>query len=129
MNTNFKPEGYTSVSPYFVINGAHTFIDLMMQIFDAKLLRRYDGDGRVMHAELQIDDSVIMLSDATEKWPQIAIFMHVYVSDVDAVYAKAIGAGCENIEAPKEQAGDPDRRATFRDFAGNVWSVGTQKNT
>jgi PhnB protein len=39
---------------------------------------------------------------------------------------KAIEAGCEIIEHPKERDGDPDRRATFRDFAGNVWSVGTQ---
>lgn len=52
--------------------------------------------------------------------------MHVYVSDVDTVFQKAIDAGCEIIEKPKGREGDPDRRATFKDFADNLWSVGTQ---
>lgn len=127
MNTNFKPSGYNSVSPYFIINGAQKFIDLMKMIFHAKELRRYDmPDGTIMHAELQIDDSVIMLGEASEKFPAVPIVMHVYVSDVDAVFNRAIQAGCEVIEQPKERDGDPDRRATFKDFGGNLWSVGTQ---
>jgi uncharacterized glyoxalase superfamily protein PhnB len=59
MNKAFKPAGYNSVSPYFIVNGAQKFIDLMKKIFDAKELRRYDmPDGTIMHAEIQIDDSV-----------------------------------------------------------------------
>ncbi|HYG51708.1 MAG TPA: VOC family protein, partial [Flavobacteriales bacterium] len=66
MNSQFKPNGYNSVSPYFIVKGAQKFIDLMNVIFDAKELRRYDmPDGSIMHAELQIDDSVIMLGDAS----------------------------------------------------------------
>jgi len=52
--------------------------------------------------------------------------MHVYVPNVDETFDKAIKADCEIIEQPKQREGDPDRRATFKDFAGNMWSIGTQ---
>jgi uncharacterized glyoxalase superfamily protein PhnB len=128
MRNDFKPTGYNSVSPYFIVNDAQKFINLMKDIFDAKELRRFDRlDGTIMHAEIQIDDSVIMLSNASETFPAITLVMHVYVANVDHTFDKAIKAGCEMIEQPKERDGDPDRRATFKDFAGNMWSVGTQQ--
>ena len=127
MNQQFKPIGYNSVSPYFIVNGAQKLIDLLKSIFAAKELRRYENpDGTIMHAELKIDDSVVMLSDATQKFPPITLVMHVYVPNVDELFDKAIKAGCEIVEKPKENEGDPDRRATFKDFAGNMWSIGTQ---
>lgn len=127
MNKSFKPSGYNSASPYFVINGAQRLIDLLKRIFEVTELRRFDNpDGTVMHAELKIDDSVIMLADANEKYPPVPMVMHVYVPDVDKTFAAAIAAGCEVIENPKQQEGDPDRRATFKDFGNNMWSVGTQ---
>jgi len=129
MNTPFKPIGYTSVSPYFIVEDAQRFMELMRHIFDAQELRTYHRpSGKIMHAELQIDDSVIMLADATETYPAETIVMHVYVPDTDAVFQKAIVAGCEAIDVPKSQEGDPDRRGTFKDFAGNLRSVGTQMN-
>lgn len=127
MNKTFKPAGYNSVSPYFIVNGAQRLIDLLKKIFDATELRRYDmPNGKIMHAEIQIDDSVIMLGDSSEKYPPVSVVIHVYVPDVDKTFEKAIGAGCEIIEKPKQSANDPDRRGTFKDFAGNMWSIGTQ---
>jgi len=127
MDKEFKPNGYNSVSPYFIVNGAQKLIDLLKKIFNATEVRRYDmPDGTIMHAEIQIDDSVIMLGDSSAKFPPVPIVIHVYVPDVDNTFEKAKAAGCEIIEAPKQRENDPDRRATFKDFAGNVWSVGTQ---
>jgi PhnB protein len=127
MSNTFKPAGYNSVSPYFIVNGAQRLIDLLKNIFNATELRRYDmPDGTIMHAEIQIDDSVLMLGDSSGKYPPVPIVMHVYVPDVDKTFEKAIEAGCEVIEKPKQQENDPDRRGTFKDFAGNMWSVGTQ---
>lgn len=127
MDKTFKPDGYNSVSPYFIVNGAQKLMDLLQNLFNAKALRKYNRpDGSVMHAEMQIDDSVIMLSDATEKYPPIQLVMHVYVPDVDEVYTKALAQGCTAEQAPTQAAGDPDRRGTFIDFAGNMWSVSTQ---
>lgn len=127
MSNNFKPEGYNSVSPYFIVKDAGRFITLIQNIFDAEATRRFDNpDGSIMHAEMKIDDSVIMLSEATARYPQQPIIMHVYVPDVDATFKKAIELGCELIDEPKT-SGDLDKRGTFKDFAGNMWSVSTQQ--
>lgn len=124
---DFKPAGYNSVSPYLVVNGAQRMIDLLKKVFNVQDLRKYETpDGKIMHSEVRLDDSVIMIADATEMWPQNQSLLHVYVADVDAIYRKAIDAGCEAGEQPKERDGDPDRRGGFRDFAGNYWSVSTQ---
>jgi PhnB protein len=129
MKKEYKPTGYNSVSAYFIINGAQKFIDLMKAIFEAKELRRYERtDGSIMHAELQIDDSVIMLGAASAEFQPTTCWMHVYVPDAKAIYEKALSLGCEGIEPPKNKEGDPDTRATFKDFAGNMWSVGTQNS-
>jgi PhnB protein len=127
MNKEFKPSGYNSVSPYFIVDGAQQLIDLLKGLFNAKELRRYDmPDGSIMHAEIQIDDSVIMLADSSEQYPPITLVMHVYVPNIDKIFERAIELGCVAIEAPKQKEGDPDRRGTFKDFAGNLWSIGTQ---
>ena len=124
----FKPSGYNSVSPYLVVNGAKKMIELLEKIFAVERLRSYDGpEGTIVHAEVRLDDSVLMLADATSAWPQNQSLIHVYVPDVDAVIRKAVEAGCDGVDAPKEREGDPDRRGGFRDFAGNYWSVSTQK--
>jgi uncharacterized glyoxalase superfamily protein PhnB len=56
----------------------------------------------------------------------VGITLNIYVPNVDEVFQRAIDAGCKIIESPKKKDGDPDRPATFKDFAGNTWSVGTQ---
>jgi uncharacterized glyoxalase superfamily protein PhnB len=129
MENNFKPEGYNSVSPYLIVNGAQKMIDLLKKIFNAEELRRYDrADGSIMHAEIRIDDSVVMIADASEQYSQNNSLLHVYLKDVDDAYERAINAGCKPFQEPKTQEGDPDRRGTFIDFAGNMWSVSTQSD-
>lgn len=128
MKLSFKPSTYNSVSPYFVVEGAQAFIDFTKDVFGAKELRRYDlPDGSVMHAEVKIDDSVLMIADSNERYPPHRLMVHVYVPDVDATYRKAIEVGCEAVEEPVQKEGDPDKRGSFTDFAGNFWSVGTQQ--
>ena len=127
MEQNFKPEGYNSVSPYFVVDGAQKLMDLLKQIFEGKELRKYEmPDGRILHAEVKIDDSVLMMGDSSDKFPPNQLLTHIYVKDVDQVFQKALDAGCIRIESPKEREGDPDRRGSFRDFSGNIWSIATQ---
>jgi PhnB protein len=127
MSNAFKPTGYNSVSPYFVVDGAQKFIDLLTLIFNAKEKRRFDRpDGKIMHSEIQIDDSVIMIADSTEEYPANRFLMHVYVPDVDDTFKKAIHFGCHPVEEPIQRPGEPNRRGSFKDFAGNDWSIGTQ---
>lgn len=120
--------GYNSASPYLMIDDPKRFIDMLREIFDAQEMRKYlHKDGSLMHAEIQIDDSVIMLAQANEKYPSYTVWMHIYVQDADATFEKAIQYGCEIVERPTQKDGDPDRRGTFKDFAGNFWAIGTQQ--
>ena len=123
----YKPANYNSISPYFVVDGAEKYLEFLLEIFDGEMLRRYDGpDGRIVHAEIRIDDSVLMMSNSNEAYPPNELMLHVYVSDVDKTFRKAIDRGCDSVQEPKEQAGDPDRRGSFRDPYGHFWSVATQ---
>jgi uncharacterized glyoxalase superfamily protein PhnB len=72
MPAAFKPSGYNSVSPYFIVNGAQKMIDLLKKIFNVQELRRYDlPDGTIMHVEVKLDDSVVMIADSNEQYPPI----------------------------------------------------------
>ncbi len=127
MNPQPKPEGYSSVSPYLVVDGAQRVIEFLKQTFDATELRRYDKpDGSVMHAEVRIDDTVVMLGDGGEAWPAFPSFLHVYVPDVDAAYRRALAAGGVSVQEPQQREGDPDRRGGVKDPAGNTWWISTQ---
>lgn len=123
----FKPVGYNSLSPYFIVDDAQTFMDFLTKVFDAKPLRKYEGeDGRIMHAEMQLDDSVLMLTSSTEQFPANTLMLHMYVPDVHKTYELALANGAEAMQAPVNQGGDPDTRGAFYDVAGNWWSVATQ---
>jgi PhnB protein len=129
-NIEFKPKNYNSVSPYFVVNSGQKFIDLMKTIFDGTLVRRFNHDnGTIYHGEIKIDDSIIMFADSSEQYPPNTLVMHVYVANVDETFTKAIDAGCEIIEKPNTKPNETDRRGTFKDFAGNIWSIGTQQGS
>jgi uncharacterized glyoxalase superfamily protein PhnB len=94
MASGHKPHGYTTVSPYLVVDGASRTIDFLSRVFDATELRRFPhANGSVMHAEVRIDDTVLMLADGAEGWPPVASHVHVYVADVDATYRRALATG------------------------------------
>ena len=125
--SNYKPTGYNSVSPYLVVKGAQKMVDFLKEIFEGEELRRYDNeDGTIMHTEIKIDDSVIMIGDASDQWPANKHMLHVYVPDVDETFQRAIRKGCKSMEEPRRQEGDPDKRGMFEDFAGNQWAVSSQ---
>lgn len=129
MKKEFKPSGYNSLSPYFIVKDCAKMIDLLKGIFGAQELRVYkNDDGTIMHMELKIDDSVIMLSEASESYPANQFLIHVYVPDVKGTFRKAIELGCEVVDEPVNKPDDPDMRGTFKDFQGNMWAIGTQVN-
>jgi uncharacterized glyoxalase superfamily protein PhnB len=124
----FKPADYNSVSPYLVVAGAQRLIDFLSAVFDARVTRRYDNrDGSIMHAEMILDDSIIMIGDSSSDYPPNTLLIHVYVPDVDEVFKRALAAGGTEGEAPQQRAGDRDRRGSFKDFAGNTWAIATQR--
>lgn len=126
MNQAYKPHGYSSVSVYIMADGAQHLIDFLTEAFDAKELRRFDKpDGSIMHAEVQIDDTVVMIADSGEGNPAFPVWLHVYVPDVDASYRRALEAGGLSVQEPV-QKDDLDRRGGVKDPAGNTWWLATQ---
>ena len=105
MSAAYKPEGHTSVSPYLTVDGAAGTIAFLIQVLGAEELMRIPSeDGRIMHAEVRIDDTVVMLSDGAEGWPPQPGHVHVYVPDVDAVYSRALAAGADSVQEPCRRA-------------------------
>lgn len=126
MSVPHKPQGYTTVSPYLIVDGAERTIAFLQKIFGAEVLRRFDApEGGIMHSEVRIDDSVIMIADGVEAWPPVPCHVHVYVKDVDAVYKAALEAGAESVQKPVKMA-DEDKRGGFKDPAGTTWWVATR---
>ncbi len=124
---NFKPDHYNSVSPYLIVDGAQKTIDLLKKVFNAEQLRTHHHDnGNIMHAEVRIDDTVIMIADAAPQWPAIPAHLHIYVKDVDETYQRALQAGAESVQEPI-QKGDQDKRGGFKDAGGTTWWIATQQ--
>ena len=90
---NPVPPGYATVTPYLCVADAPKLIEFLQQAFDAQLLFKMDGPGgRIMHAEMTIGDSRIMLAQP-EPGKETHAMIHLYLPDTDAVYARAIAAG------------------------------------
>jgi PhnB protein len=123
----WKPAAYTSLAPYLVVSGAQRVIDFARAVFDATELRRFERpDGAITHAEVRIDDSVLMLSDAADGYPPLTSMVHVFVADVDEVFGRAIAAGASELEAPRIHEGESDKRGMVADPCGNTWVLSTQ---
>jgi PhnB protein len=126
MSTDFKPAGYNSVSPYLIVSGAAKTLQFLTEVFGAEEIRRFPTpDGRIMHSEIRLDDTVIMIADPAENWPPMPTHVHVYVPDVDAVYQKALKAGAESVQEPVKKQ-DADKRGGFKDAGGTTWWIATK---
>lgn len=123
---HFKPESYPTVSPYLLVPDARATIAFLERAFDAKPMRQFPGEGgRIMHAEVRLDDSVIMLADSSDDWAPVPAALHVYVADVDATYSRALAAGAISVQEPVKKD-DEDKRGGVRDVNGTTWWIATR---
>jgi PhnB protein len=127
------PEGYHSVTPYLAIEGAAKAIEYYEKAFDAKERTRMETpDGKVGHAELEIGDALVMLSDAlpqfTTKSPAelggTSASVFLYVEDVDAVVKQAVDAGGTMAMEVADQFWG-DRLGSVTDPFGHSWLIAT----
>ncbi|WP_343702315.1 VOC family protein [Chitinophaga sp.] len=117
-----KPEGYPAVCPYFLVSDALKFLEFVKAAFDAEEIMVHKGDdGRVMHAEVRIDDSVIMFGNSTDAFPPETGAVFMFVSDTDATYKKALAAGATSRQEPDNK--DYGRAAGIFDPFGNSWWI------
>lgn len=121
---SYKPNGYTSVAPYLVVADAERTLAFAAEVFGGETLRVFrDGDDRIVHAESRIDDTVVMIGQMPGG---PAAHVHVYVTDVDATYERALAAGAVAVEAPASKP-EGDRRGGVRDPNGTTWWLGRQE--
>ena len=125
MATQHIPAGHHTVTPYLVVPDAAALILFMERAFDAVETRRAERpDGTIMHAEVRIGDSMVMLGEAPldgRPWPAM---VHLYVPDVDAVYGRALASGATSLREP-EDTYYGDRSAGVEDRHGNQWWIAT----
>jgi PhnB protein len=108
------PDGYHTVMPFILVQGADKLIGFVKKAFDAKGTERYlMPDGAICDAEVRLGDSVIMVSDAQdEEYKPMQSGIHLYVEGWDAIYKRAMEAGATSIIEPADQFYD-DRCANI----------------
>ena len=121
------PDGYHTVTPYLVVQGAAKVLDFLKGAFEAKeLFRMPQSDGTIMHAEVKIGDSIVMMGEACGQHKPMPCSLYLHVTDADAVYKRALQAGATSTMEPADQFWG-DRTAEVKDPAGNHWMIGTHK--
>jgi PhnB protein len=135
MTTPAIPDGYTSVTPYLIVNDTCSAIDFYQKAFGAREVMRLDGPNqKIWHAEIQIGNARVMLADEFAEMnihcPKTlggsGVSLLVYVGDVDTVFSQALNAGATRIRAVEDQFYG-DRSGMLRDPYGHIWSIATHQ--
>ncbi|MFF3618910.1 VOC family protein [Streptomyces sp. NPDC002467] len=125
------PEGYPRVTPYLCVDGAAAAIDFYVSVLGARERMRMSApEGRIGHAELELGNSLVMLAD---EHPEMdfrspaavggtPVTLHVYVEDVDAVFAEALARGATELRPVRDEFYG-DRTGQFQDPFGHRWNV------
>ena len=124
---NYMREGFHSLTPYLIVPGAAQWIDFVKRAFGAEehlRVKRPGAEHLIMHAELQIGDSVVELADATAEFAPMSSTLLLRVPDVDAVYNRAVQAGAKPF-GPVRDNPYGTRGGTVTDDSGNRWHIFT----
>ena len=129
------PAGFHTLTPSMVVKDARKAIDFFKRAFGAEEIDVMTGpDGRVMHAEIRLADSILMMGEENPAWPQFKsaetlggspISLHLYVADVDAAFKRALDAGAK-ADMPVQDMFWGDRYGKVRDPFGHVWGLATR---
>jgi PhnB protein len=128
------PEGHHTVTPHLIARDSARAIDFYKRAFGAtELFRHALPDGKIMHAELRIGDSIVYLADEFPPYAQSPealggspVVLHVYVEDVNALWDRAVAAGAKVVMPLGDQFWG-DRYGQLTDPFGHRWSVATRK--
>lgn len=118
-------EGFHTLTPYLIAEGASRLIEFIGAAFAGKVTLRKDRpDGSLMHCEMQVGNSMLMLGDATAEFGPMPASLYLYVNDCDAVYRSALDAGGVSV-FPMMTLPSGERYGGLKDPCGNIWWVAT----
>ena len=121
------PDGFHTLTPYLIVEGVPKLINFLEKAFDAKVKHcSKRPDGTIMHAEVQIGNSIAMMGEASDQWKALPCALYMYVVDADATYKRALEAGATSLMEPADQFYG-DRNGGVKDPVGNLWWIGTHK--
>jgi len=130
------PEGFHTITPYLIIEGATAAIDFYKKVFGAHEIHRHaDANGKVRHAELRIGDSMVMIADEFPEFPEwrgplarggSPLHIYLYVEACDPIFRRAIENGATEVLPLKDQFYG-DRSGGIKDPFGHVWYIATHK--
>lgn len=118
------PEGYNTINPFIITTDALKFIGFLENVFEMEEVNEahtMDTDGLLLHAELRVGNSTIMVADTKEGWPVTPSLLQIYVEDVEKTLQRAEELGAKIVTKPTEFYGDVFSR--FLDPWGNLWWV------
>lgn len=119
------PEGYHTITPFLIADNAGELIKFIERAFEGKVKFTMKSDeGVIVHSEMFVGNSIIMISDSTEEFKPVKSLFHLYVENADSVFKKAIEAGAESIREPENQFYG-DRSGGVKDKWGNQWWIST----
>lgn len=125
---HYMRPGFTSITPYIIVNGASQFIDFLKHAFDGvERLRVPAPDGTLMHSEVAIGNGMIEAGDANAQIPPAPTDIHIYVNNADATFDRALAAGATSIYRPTDEHPSGDRWGALKDPFGNNWYIATPK--
>jgi PhnB protein len=124
MENVFIPQGYQRLMPYIIVKGADDFIEFLKKVFGAteKMMHRRET-GEIMHAEVFIGDSVIMIGNASDQWQPMTAGLYIHVADADASYQLALKHGATSVTEVTDQ--NYGRSGGVEDPFGNTWWITT----
>ena len=129
MSVKTLPMGRHTVTPYLIVHQGAALIDFLKELFGAELMYdvKYRSDGSLMHAELRIGDSTVMMGEPKDSTKLMPASIYIYVDDADVTYKRALEIGATSLMVPQ---GMPhgDRLGGVQDSFGNQWWVATHQD-
>ncbi len=117
------PEGFSTVSPYLLVENVHEQIQFLAHVFGAEVKEKLKNpDGTIMHASLKIGNVIIMVGLGEKENPSLQSMCYVYVKDCDKTYERSLKHGAETILEPTDQFYGT-REAGVQDPQGNQWWI------
>ena len=124
--SDWQRPGFTTVTPFLLVEGASELVEFLEDAFDAEILSRRDRpDGTLLHSEVRIGESMVIVAESFDEEGPMVAALYLYVEDCDDVFAAALDAGATIAVEPTTERHLGERHCAVTDPSGNVWWIAT----